>query len=205
MARKIGPKLLPVRMKTPLFLSERGQTSESIARIGQALMTELYRFMPAVDLSTDHTFRTGGYAVIMNLADGSYYQFPVGILQPGKLEKYMKFSMEKARRLRCRVLGAHPNEFSSWQSRDEAKERWGGSIITGRRRDRPSSRWIFSFSGLPQLADEAFSLAFAVYLRKMTGETAMNIADFSENRYLPAMLKAMDVYDSVVRVKRFPA
>lgn len=55
------------------------------------------------------------------------------------------FALEKSRRLR-----EHPDHLSSWQSRDPSSNKWGGAIRVG--------QFILSFSGLPELVDEALML-----------------------------------------------
>lgn len=94
--------------------------------------------------------RKGGYLCIANAETG----FPgavvlIGSIPTEKAEKYLSFSMEKARR-----LASNPQHVSSWESRDPEQNRWGGAIRI--------DELIFSFSGLPELGDEALMLALGL-------------------------------------------
>jgi hypothetical protein len=62
-----------------------------------------------------------------------------------KADKYRLFCQEKSIRLAC-----WPDHVSSFQSRNESAEQYGGAILT--------SEYILSFSGFPELWDEACML-----------------------------------------------
>src|SRR3989338_4641417 len=67
---------------------------------------------------------------------------------PGRFEVWKGYAMEKAKR-----LGRLPEHFSSWQSRDEAMNQFGGAIrVMG---------GILSFSGLAEHYDEMAMLISA--------------------------------------------
>ncbi len=68
-----------------------------------------------------------------------------------KALKYWEFAQEKADRLANHFDKGH---LSSYQSRAPEKMRWGGAI-------RTPGGWILSFSGFPELMDEAFMLSVA--------------------------------------------
>ena len=93
--------------------------------------------------------RSGGYFC---LADAETV-LPLLIMAVGqvpveKAGKYLSFCQEKAKR-----LAEHPDHLSSWESRNPEKEQWGGAVRVG--------EFIFSFSGLPEMGDEAVMLAVA--------------------------------------------
>lgn len=94
----------------------------------------------------------------------------VGTSPAAKNLRYQTLSAEKAFR-----LAARPDDLSSWQSRDPNDDKWGGAV----RGDTS----IFSFSGLPELADEAISLYVAIEFEELTPEKAMEIAKISSNEY----------------------
>lgn len=81
---------------------------------------------------------------------------------------YAQLCEEKARR-----LAQNPQHLSSWQSRDEKLDRWGGAIRV--------PDYIISFSGLPELADEALMLKTALVLRVIDLRYANKVADLSNN------------------------
>ena len=117
--------------------------------------------------------KNSGYCTIISVADGRVLlSFQVGHCPREKFEKYYSFSHEKAQRLRKFVFDGH---VSSWQSRDESAGQWGGAISAG--------SVIFSFSGLPELADEAIMLMAAVTCNFMSPETAIEIARISGNKF----------------------
>lgn len=104
----------------------------------------------------------------------------VGCVEQVKFPKYLRLCQEKAHRLAC-----NPTHLSSWQSRDESAEKYGGAV-------RMKS-FIFSFSGLPELGDEALMLATAAYHYYLLDhpevlEEAEIIARMSENPYWNQMV-----------------
>ncbi len=93
--------------------------------------------------------RTGGFLCVADSASGlPYVMALIGSVPTEKFQKCFSFCQEKAVR-----LAAHPTDLSSWESRDSSNGRYGGAI---RVQDR-----IFSFSGAPELGDEAMMLAAA--------------------------------------------
>jgi hypothetical protein len=86
------------------------------------------------------------------------------------MEKYEIVSKEKGER-----LFNHPEHFSSWESRDPENKQWGGAIRT--------LTFIFSFSGLPELGDEAVMLVSAVRLKYLSYADAVRIAAISNNPF----------------------
>ncbi len=98
--------------------------------------------------------RTGGYLCILSNDrehdnDTPLAHHPFGIIKKEKHDRYVKLSEEKARR----VQNSNITILSSWETRNEAEDKKGGAIRVG--------EYILSFSGLPELGDEAFMLAVA--------------------------------------------
>lgn len=92
------------------------------------------------------------------------------VFDADRRRRYRKLSREKlTRRLK------NPGHVSSWQSRNPEQDEWGGDIKAG--------DFDLSFSGLPELADEAVMLALAVILLLLTFEEACAIARISDNQY----------------------
>lgn len=85
-------------------------------------------------------------------------------------ENYERLSREKGAR-----LFRHLKELSSWQSRNPENGEWGGAIRT--------VLSIFSFSGLPELGDEAIVLVAAMRLGYLGPKGASRIAGISGNHF----------------------
>lgn len=111
---------------------------------------------------------TGGLPIIL---------VPCGVFPLEKAEKYLNLCQEKAKRLA--ILGG----LSSWESRNPEENKWGGAV---RFRDL-----IFSFSGFPELADEAVMLATAIryYNAPDISMEAWEIARRSQNPYWDILSK----------------
>lgn len=119
--------------------------------------------------------RTGGYMTVLSLTDRppttALLVAEIGELtDPEKIKKYHDFSREKADRLRLNIAMGHS---SSWQSRNPDENHWGGAIRAGGA--------ILSFSGLPELADEALTLEVARRLGMLSHELCLQIAQTSNN------------------------
>lgn len=90
--------------------------------------------------------KKGGYFCVADGLSGTPLLVAlVGEIPLEKVEKYMEFAQEKARR-----LSFHIGHVSSWESRDPDHDQWGGAIRI--------EDMIFSFSGLPELGDEVLML-----------------------------------------------
>ena len=95
--------------------------------------------------------RAGGYFCLSTVC---YSNAPLRVMMVGdppadKRAKYFELCIEKANRLIANGLGPQQHKLS-WQSRNEAYDQWGGAVRWG--------DYVFSFSGLPELADEALML-----------------------------------------------
>ncbi len=120
--------------------------------------------------------RAGGY-FCLTTDDGTLLLLcPFGNIPLGKFAKYAALSQEKAQR-----LAAHPEHASSWQSRSEndADLRFGGAIR--------ANGYIYSFSGLPELGDEAVMLVTALLTGASENERSQraieDIAEMSRNPF----------------------
>lgn len=99
----------------------------------------------------------------------------IGVCPSGKAKKYFVFSQEKAQR-----LFSSPSHKTSFQSRDPENDKWGGAI----RSTLPSTPLVTSFSGLPELADEALMTFVAYQAGWIDKPTTAIIADISNNPYI---------------------
>jgi hypothetical protein len=123
--------------------------------------------------------RKGGYFC----AQESNFNIPFLISQIGepdeiKKKKYFLFSQEKAFRIYI-ICGTE----TSWQSRNEKEEKWGGAIRVG--------KYIFSFSGFPELVDEAVMIVLALRLRIINLETAQKLGSYSNNPYITQLYSSL--------------
>lgn len=126
--------------------------------------------------------KNGGYLCIADQKGQAIAVFLVGkIPEEKKRLKYRALCEEKARR-----LAEHPEHISSWQSRDTINDQWGGAIKTG--------AFIFSFSGLPELWDEAIVLALTYLLvpRFVPWRDWELIVEISANPYAKGLVTAIE-------------
>ncbi len=120
--------------------------------------------------------KSGGYCVIKSRYDGrTLLVFQVGDVPLDKVEKYFSIANEKADRLITHKSEGH---WSSWQSRDGVSK-WGGAVLV--------PDFIFSFSGLPELADEAVMLLAARACYLLLPNSACYIASISNNNLFHAI------------------
>lgn len=118
--------------------------------------------------------RRGGYLCIASDSGVIYATARYGEIASGeKAQRYIKLSQEKALR-----LAIHPEHVSSWQSRDKTADQSGGAIRVG--------HLIYSFSGLPELWDEAcmIALAKAVPMANVDVSYWKSISDASSNPHV---------------------
>jgi len=119
--------------------------------------------------------KDSGYCVVKCLEGRTLLVFQVGQVPFEKVGKYLCLADEKANRLGIHAGLGHR---SSWQSRD-GLNKWGGAVLVG--------DLIFSFSGLPELADEAVMLLAARACGLMAHASACGIAHASNNKFLHAL------------------
>lgn len=105
--------------------------------------------------SPNEEFR-GGYLVVHEVASNSVeLLIRLGSFNPEKAPQQIEFAMEKAARLHLYIL-ASQHDFASYDTRDPDKNLWGGAIN--------AHEYIYSFSGLPELWDEAAMFVLAIHL-----------------------------------------
>jgi hypothetical protein len=116
---------------------------------------------------TERNGREGGYLTIKNIQSGMIEAiYLIGCIQKGKEEKYLTLSQEKANRLfRVRMSGG--NDRTSWESRNEEKMEYGGAIFF----PAWDEEYILSFSGLPELGDEACMFITQALISSKSAET----------------------------------
>jgi hypothetical protein len=120
--------------------------------------------------------RTGGYLCHATGTGIPRMIHVIGVVREAKALKYIGFCQEKPRR-----TAAHPNHWSSWQSRDLAHDEFGGSV-------KLADGTHLSFSGLPELGDEAVCLVAAIAFGLLTEAAARGIARISCNPYFERLL-----------------
>lgn len=125
----------------------------------------------------DDKTRTGGYFCFIGWGPALKAVFAVGrVADAEKRRQYIAFCQEK-----CWRLAERPNDISSWETRDEPAERYGGGIRVGGTDPYAASAGWFAFSGLPEHADEALVLLMLLKLRSHAVEKAFAIATISGN------------------------
>jgi len=116
--------------------------------------------------------KTGGYLYVHKEGDKEpLLVMLVGTINPEKTDRYRTLCQEKAERLH--LIRVH---VSSWQSRKPDIDQWGGAI-------KLASGYVISFSGLPELGDEAFCMYLAYMLELAPIEELQAIASISDNLY----------------------
>ncbi|MDI6820564.1 MAG: hypothetical protein QMD65_00070 [Patescibacteria group bacterium] len=122
--------------------------------------------------------RKGGYFCLFDIDLGRPILVSmVGEVLAEKAGKYHELSIEKSQR-----LFEHQEHKSSFESKNEAEQKYGGAI-RGR-------RYIFSFSGFKkEEEDEAIMLAVAELLKEIDPYEAELIAIRSMNSFYPRLLE----------------
>jgi hypothetical protein len=127
--------------------------------------------------------KSGYFTLICALTGRVLFQCLIGECLNEKASENRHFSEEKGKRLyrrRCQGL----TEISSWQSKDDAATQYAGAIYI--------SGLILSFSGLPELADEAVMLCLAKKTGWAKPEQIAEIVAISENSVY-SQLKVFDL------------
>lgn len=145
-----------------------------------------------VQLVLDHLgdpTKTGGCMTVMQ-AERTAETVVTGelvlVVESGKKERYAELSIEKA----VRLLRMHREKghLSSFQSADESREKYPGAILAY---DPSGRRYIFSFSALPAIYDEAAMLllarAFGMQKKKL-----LEIAWMSKNQVYLDLIHKLD-------------
>lgn len=138
---------------------------------GIAVGTILTYITDLIESSSLPSERNNGYFTLRTMNDGQVVLIArIGVCKPEKADKYLSFSQEKG----LRLFQQREHDVSSWQTRNEEKDLWGGAIIAG--------DFILSFSGLPELTDEAVMIKTALLCKWASEETLCQIAEISDNR-----------------------
>ncbi len=120
--------------------------------------------------------KTSGFLCVRSTASKAMILKPYGEIPNAKRHRYSTLSMEKSTRLE-----AYPSHKSSWQSRDVELNRWGGAVRT--------PTMLVSFSGLPELLDEALVLAISARALLITEFQAEDIARISNNPFFEQTMR----------------
>ena len=119
--------------------------------------------------------RTGGYATLAGRESGkALLTILLGGVSVANAPKYHDYSLEKAER-----LSAHKTHVLSRESRDPQAGKWGGAA--------KGKTIIASFSGFPELIDEAFCLVWLVKIGELGLLEAREIAEKAENICYPLL------------------
>lgn len=141
------------------------------------IVQELVRFFDKVRKLHDRPGH-GGYFTIADSRSGFVHRMQgIGDPETQKVFRYQHNSAEE----KVRRLAGNPEHRSSFQSADlhlpaAERTRFAGSIRVG-------ADLIFSFSGLPELLDEAVMLVLAVRTKFLSREEAAEIAMISKNEH----------------------
>lgn len=115
--------------------------------------------------------RAGGYFSVADAKNGlPLLTILIGEVPLNKAPKYREFAEEKNGR-----LASHPDHQSSYESRNPDRNEWGGAI---RVMDK-----LLSFSGLPELGDEALMLETARRASMVPFPVLDRIAQRNNNPY----------------------
>ncbi|MBP6858911.1 MAG: hypothetical protein KBC33_03745 [Candidatus Pacebacteria bacterium] len=137
-----------------------------------------------------HEGKKGGYLCVTNPTGQVHAVLMIGTVpDPEKSRKYFDYCQEKAAR-----LAEHRNHVSSWQSRDPNRDRWGGAIRC--------KEHILSFSGLPEIWDEAIVLTIGyIYpCRIILHADLEHICKISSNDHTHRLIAACS--DESLRLKK---
>jgi hypothetical protein len=142
----------------------------------QSIRSAVQQAVQEVIAAAGITDRFGGYwCALENGAEAILPELVGKVRAAEKARKYSDLCMEKAVRL-WQMFREHSHVLS-WQSRDPDNGLWGGAVMFTDDRGR---KWILSFSGLPEAADEAaMLLAGARAIESM--KRAQEIAAISSN------------------------
>ena len=147
-----------------------------VKKIADAILPEAIKI--------DGRGRTGGYLCITNPFGTILALLLIGhVKDESEAQKYRENAQKKVVRLHL-----NPGHISGWQTRNEEKKDWGGSI-------RDKAGHIYGFSGFNELVDEAFSTAVAYGLcdSEMPEELQNAIASISGNQDIEYLCSVGDV------------
>ncbi len=132
----------------------KGFTQEAIVKLVNDTITALNKLRSNPDKD-----RAGGFITVVERESGNtILHAKVGTIPKvddseygSKERKYRVLSTKKAHQLN--IFARASGHISGWQNRDEDKDQFGGAVA--------GNRFIFAFSGLTELGDEAVSLILA--------------------------------------------
>lgn len=128
---------------------------------------------------------TGGIFCLGDAATGKpILLYPIGVIPPDKLPRYLTFAEEKSVR-----LASNAEHFLSSQSADPDAEKFSGAVR--------GTRFIFSFSGLREgrgVLDEAMMLVVAEKGGDLSGGAARMAAMAVQNPFFDTL---RDMYDGI--------
>ena len=142
------------------------------ADIGEIINTVTYLVEECAKLPNNPRPESkSGYFTFRSRKDGRLLiAVQIGECPIDKFAKYKFFSWEKSQRLL-----SNKRHLSSWQSRIEEEEMYAGAIV--------ANDFILSFSGLPELADEAVMLVTALAFGWGQLDKMLRIAVMSSNPF----------------------
>jgi hypothetical protein len=180
-------------MKTNSYFATGADMIEKI--IAPLNFNSFMEYMPVIlDLARGMSdvegseFNRRGYLTLMDGIKGEIaFTVPFGEIPAEKSEKYFKLSQEKATRLFSQVNMHLPNgHTTSFESRNTENEEYGGAIYINCR----STIFILSFSGMPELIDEAMMLVLTAKLVEDIGKPVMTkIEACKRNPYWKLLLE----------------
>lgn len=147
----------------------------SVETAVQEAFAKVMEVAAAEGLLKEH--HTGGYFCLKAVGANGFLVNPTLVGRSnGQDARYVEFCQEKANRLEAAYLANPHTAKSSWQSRNPDEEKWGGAILGP---DSQNRQYVFSFSGLPELCDEAVTLLTAVEVGHLTPDEAIDIGEIS--------------------------
>jgi hypothetical protein len=156
-----------------------------LEHIGQYPITEIRITIERLAEVLGEKEEKGGFLRLYHDSNGNYldevFVDVFGFFKEPKKNRpiFEKFSEEKAKRLH-----KHHIHRSSYESRDEKKECFGGAIKT-------KNGFIISISGMSEAEDEALALCLAIHLCWMEEKEAAKIASKKSLTILKRLIKAM--------------
>lgn len=121
--------------------------------------------------------KRGGYLAVLEIGRGNLeILLRIGHSPQDKVDKRIEVAIEKCKRL-------HGNgHLTSYESRNPEVGCWGGAVR--------GSELIFSFSGLPELWDEAAMFVLAIRLHQLRESDVLAQISEERNPYLRPLLEA---------------
>jgi len=139
-----------------------------------------------VDLSTrlvsnEAPERKGGVFTYLPREGSEMQSYRVGVIADEDLVKFFRFSREKVHRALADWM-RNPDTVSSWETRDEEMQRYGGGILINHPEAGQDYRpGALAFSGLKEHVDEAISIVAARDFGLITPGQARRIVTISGN------------------------